>query len=54
MLQGLKKDRTPWYDPQTGLRTLFTYPGDPESGIGWTELHGSVTNCSMDSITGSM
>ena len=51
MLQGLKKDRTPWYNPLTGLRSSYTYPGDPESGIGWTELKGSVTNCNMDSIT---
>jgi len=51
MLQGLKKDRTPWYNPLTGLRTKFCYPGDPESGIGWTELKGSVTNCGGDSIT---
>ena len=50
-LQGLKKDRTPWYNPLTGLRTKFCYPGDPESGIGWTEYKGSVTNCSGDSIT---
>lgn len=50
-LQGLKKDRTPWYNPQTGLRTKFPYPGNPESGTGWTELQGSVTNCNMDSIT---
>ena len=51
MLQGLKKDRTPWYNPMTGLRTKFTYPGDPESAVGWTEQHGSVTNCNGDSIT---
>ena len=53
MLQGLKKDRTPWYNPLTGLRTKFTYPGDPESGVGWTESDGSVLNCNGDSITSS-
>ncbi len=51
MLQGLKKDRTPWYNPQTGLRSLYTYPGEPESEEGWTEFGGSITNCSGDSIT---
>ncbi|MFC2092640.1 hypothetical protein ACFLSV_01955 [Bacteroidota bacterium] len=51
MLQGIKKDRTPWYNPLTGLRTKFCYPGDPESGIGWTEFKGSITNCGGDSIT---
>ena len=51
MLQGLKKDRTSWYDPISGLRTKYNYPGDPESGIGWTEYDGSVLNCNGDSIT---
>lgn len=53
MLQGLKKDRTPWVVPPGGnasLITKFTYPGDPESGVGWTEgapgtPSGSVQNC---------
>ena len=53
MLQGLKKDLTPWYNPLTGLRTKFCYPGDPESGTGWTEYRGSVQNCNGDSITSS-
>jgi len=51
MLQGLKKDRTPWYNRVTGLRTKFTYSGDPESFTGWTERMGSITNCNGDSIT---
>jgi hypothetical protein len=51
MLQGLKKDRTPWYNPLTGFRTKFVYPGDPESGVGWTEHDGRVLNCNGDSIT---
>ncbi|MBC8489223.1 MAG: hypothetical protein H8D45_24645, partial [Bacteroidetes bacterium] len=50
-LQGIKKDRTPWYNPITGSRTKFCYSGDPESGIGWTEYKGSITNCNGDSIT---
>ena len=50
-LQGIKKDRTPWYNPLTGLRTKFCYPGDPESGLGWTEYKGSVLNCCGDSIS---
>ncbi|MBC8485529.1 MAG: T9SS type A sorting domain-containing protein [Bacteroidetes bacterium] len=51
MLQGLKKDRTPWYNRVTGLRTKFTYSGDPETFTGWTERMGSITNCNGDSIT---
>ena len=51
MLQGIKNDGTPWYNPLTGLRTKFVYPGDPESGIGWSESRGSVLNCNGDSIT---
>ena len=53
MLQGLKKDRTPWYNPLTGLRTKYCYPGYPESLSGWTEYSGSVLNCNGDSLTGS-
>lgn len=53
MLQGLKKDQTPWVVPpggNTSLITKFTYPGDPESGTGWNEgppgqITGSVQNC---------
>jgi len=53
MLQGLKKDRTPWYNPLTGLRTKYCYPGYPEFLAGWTEYSGSVLNCNGDSLTGS-
>ncbi|MFC2092648.1 T9SS type A sorting domain-containing protein [Bacteroidota bacterium] len=52
-LQGFKKDRTPWYNPLTGLRTKFCYSGDPETAIGWTEFKGCVQNCNGDSITSS-
>ncbi len=50
MLQGLKKDRTPFMDvTQTPpARTKFVYPGDPETGAGWTEYKGSMTNCNGD------
>jgi hypothetical protein len=51
MLQGLKKDRTPWYNRVTGLRTKYTYSGDPETFTGWSERMGSITNCNGDSIT---
>jgi hypothetical protein len=50
MLQGLKKDRTPFMDPtQTpAKRTKFCYPGNPETQTGWTEAKGSMKNCNGD------
>jgi hypothetical protein len=47
MLQGLKKDRSPFLDPTQNPPTVtkFVYPGDPETGSGWTESKGSVQNC---------
>jgi hypothetical protein len=52
MLQGLKKDQTPWVIPNTNppQTTKFCYPGDPESGQGWNEglpgqISGAVQNC---------
>ena len=50
MLQGLKKDRTSFMDvSQTPYkRTKYTYPGDPETGTGWTEYKGSMQNCNGD------
>jgi hypothetical protein len=53
MLQGLKKDQSAWLVPpgtDSSFITKFTYPGDPESGIGWTEgapgnPTGSIQNC---------
>jgi hypothetical protein len=53
MLQGLKKDQTPWVVPPGGdpqYITKFTYPGDPETGTGWNEggtgsIKGSIENC---------
>ncbi|MFA5012918.1 MAG: T9SS type A sorting domain-containing protein [Ignavibacteria bacterium] len=53
MLQGLKKDRSPFLDPTVSppVITKFCYPGNPESGSGWTEYKGSVQNC--NGITGT-
>lgn len=50
MLQGLKKDRTPFMDITANppRRTKFVYPGDPETNVGWTEYKGSMTNCNGD------
>jgi hypothetical protein len=53
LLQGIKKDQTPWVVPPGGVEnvTKFTYPGDPETGTGWTEgttggqITGAVQNC---------
>ena len=43
-MQGFKKDSTCWLDPTQLItppnfykKTKFVYPGDPESGNGWTE-----------------
>jgi hypothetical protein len=50
-MQGFKKDSTEFWDPTTNppSRSKYTYPGDPESNIGWTELRGSYQNCGRDS-----
>jgi hypothetical protein len=49
MLQGMKKDRTPFMDitKTPPKRTKFCYPGTP-SGNGWTESKGSMQNCGGD------
>ncbi len=54
MLQGLKKDRSPFLDPTVTppAVTKFCYPGDPETGAGWTEYKGSIQNC--NGITGTL
>ncbi|MCX6161551.1 MAG: hypothetical protein NTV87_09490 [Ignavibacteriae bacterium] len=53
MLQGFKKDRTPFMDVTKvpPASTKFVYPGDPETGSGWTEYKGSMTNCNGDTIS---
>lgn len=54
MLQGLKKDQSSWVVPNEPIDssdiTKYCYPGDPESGNGWTEgtpgsPTGSIQNC---------
>jgi len=46
MLQGLKKDRSPFIDVTSGgIITKFCYPGDPDINSGWTEYKGSRRNC---------
>ncbi|MDZ4710896.1 MAG: hypothetical protein SGI89_01060 [bacterium] len=34
---GLKKDRTPWINPENLSRTRICYPGDPATISGWSE-----------------
>ena len=47
MIQGYKKDGSPWMDPTfappQSIKTKF--PGDPETRTNWTEARGSVLNC---------
>lgn len=50
-MSGFKRDSTQWINPLTWEPTKFIYPGDPESGTGWTEFTGSVRNCNRQ-ITG--
>ena len=54
MLQGLKKDQSSWVVPNPPIDssdiTKYCYPGDPETGNGWTEgapgnPTGSIQNC---------
>jgi hypothetical protein len=47
MLQGMKKDRTPFMDitQSPPKQTKFVYPGNPETQSGWTEAKGSMQNC---------
>lgn len=45
LLTGVKKDGTPWINPQTSTLTKKCYPGDPQTASGWTEYTGRVENC---------
>ncbi len=47
LMKGNKKDNTPWLDPTASppKLTKYTFPGDPESGAGWTEYNGVISNC---------
>ncbi len=55
MFKGLKNDGTSWVIPFTSppVRTKFTYSGDPETIMGWTEYTGRIQNC-YDSLTGQL
>lgn len=55
LVKGLKKDGTPWLNPEFNppVITKYTYPGDPETGTGWTEFTGKINNCG-GAITGSV
>lgn len=44
-LTGVKKDLTPFINPMTMQTTKFVYPGDPETGTGWTQYVGKINNC---------
>jgi len=50
LLQGMKKDRTPWMDitQSPPKRTKYCYPGNPELQTGWTESKGRMNNCGGD------
>lgn len=54
-LKGYKSDGTPWLNAEFNppVITKFCYPGDPETGMGWTEYTGKVNNCG-GSTTGSI
>jgi hypothetical protein len=52
-MSGIKRDGTPWINPMTNQRSKFCYPGDPETGTGWTEYQGRIENCGGDT-TGSV
>ena len=55
LMRGYKKDNTPWVDATspTPKPTKYTFPGDPETGQGWTEYNGVVNNC-LGSLTGEI
>ena len=46
-IKGYKRDGTPYVIPLTNppVTTKFCYPGDPETGTGWTCYTGKVLNC---------
>jgi len=48
-LKGFKKDGTSFLNPQLTppTPTKFVYPGDPETGAGWTEYSGRIENCNL-------
>ena len=53
-MMGYKNDSSCWINPLllSGTRkTVFCFPGDPETRTGWTELDGSYSNCNSDSVS---
>ncbi|MBK8983542.1 MAG: hypothetical protein IPM38_14795 [Ignavibacteria bacterium] len=39
-LQGIRRDRTPWFNPITNQNTNFVFTGDPSTGQGWNMSEG--------------
>ena len=59
-MDGLKKDGTPWVTPSGFIPTKYTFPGNPVTLNGWTELGtngidtlGTVLNCGGN-LTGTV
>lgn len=44
-ISGYKNDGSHWINPLTMEPTKYNFPGDPETGSGWTELNGRFDNC---------
>lgn len=44
-MSGLKRDGTSYINPLTMQTTKYNFPGDPETGAGWTEYKGHIANC---------
>ncbi|MBN8572089.1 MAG: T9SS type A sorting domain-containing protein [Ignavibacteria bacterium] len=44
-MKGFKRDGTVYINPLTKQKTKYNFPGDPETGTGWTEYNGIINNC---------
>lgn len=44
-MKGLKRDGTSYINPLTMQTTKYNFPGEPETGEGWTEFNGRIANC---------
>ncbi len=44
-MKGFKRDGTIYINPLTRQKTKYNFPGDPETGTGWTEYKGIIDNC---------
>lgn len=55
LMKGYKNDGTPYVIPNTNPPVIskYNFPGDPESGTGWTEYTGKINNCG-GSLTGPL